>query len=101
MSVSMRSTKAQMYAEIERLRDDAVDEIARLRAKHAVPNTQHHVPSTKQSLAQFCAAYCQTHGTRSVPGHVVNAWRICATAHPSSRLLTLGSRTPNSAPCSK
>lgn len=84
MSVSMRSTKAQMYSEIERLRDyadryqqqlrDAVDEIARLKAAKQ-PSTQHHVPSTKQSLAQFCAAYCAAHGTRSVPGHVVQAWR--------------------------
>lgn len=83
MSVSMRSTKAQMYSEIERLREyadryqqqlrDAVDEIARLKAKHSAPRASQH--STKQSLAQFCAAYCQTHGTRSVPGHVVRAWR--------------------------
>ena len=82
MSVSMRSTKAQMYSEIERLRDyadryqqqlrDAVDEIARLKAALQPRNS---APSTKQSLAQFCAAYCQTHGTRSVPGHVVHAWR--------------------------
>lgn len=83
MSVSMRSTKAQMYSEIERLRDyadryqqqlrDAVDEIARLKAKHSAPRASQH--STKQSLAQFCAAYCAAHGTRSVPGHVVQAWR--------------------------
>ena len=83
MSISMRSTKAQMYSEIERLRDyadryqqqlrDAVDEIARLKAKHSAPRASQH--STKQSLAQFCAAYCKAHGTRSVPGHVVKAWR--------------------------
>ncbi len=83
MSVSMRSTKAQMYSEIERLRDyadryqqqlrDAVDEIARLKAKHSAPRASQH--STKQSLTQFCAAYCAAHGTRSVPGHVVQAWR--------------------------
>lgn len=55
MSVSMRSTKAQMYSEIERLRDyadrykqqlrDAVDEIARLKANHSAPRTSQH--STK------------------------------------------------------
>ena len=83
MSVSMRSTKAQMYSEIERLRDyvdraqqqlrDAVEEIDRLRAKHSAPRTSQH--STKQSLAQFCVAYCAAHGTRSVPGHAVQAWR--------------------------
>lgn len=48
MSVSMRSTKAQMYSEIERLRDyadraqqqlrDAVEEIDQLRAKRQAPN---------------------------------------------------------------
>lgn len=86
MSISTRSTKAQMHSEIERLQDlvetyqqqlrEATDEISRLRAKQrAVPNTKHYVPSTEQSLAQFCAAYCKTHGTRSVPGHVVQAWR--------------------------
>lgn len=47
MSISMRSTKAQMYSEIERLRDyadtcqqqlrDAVEEIDRLRAKRQAP----------------------------------------------------------------
>lgn len=28
-----------------------------------------------QSVAQFCSDYCATHGVRSVPGHVVQAWR--------------------------
>ena len=81
MSVSMRSTKAQMYSEIERLRDyadryqqqlrDAVDEIARLKAAKQPSNSAPRA----QSLAQFCSAYCATHGVRSVPGHVVQAWR--------------------------
>lgn len=81
MSISMRSTKAQMYSEIERLRDyadtcqqqlrDAVDEIARLKAAKQPSNSAPRA----QSLAQFCSAYCATHGVRSVPGHVVQAWR--------------------------
>jgi len=81
MSISMRSTKAQMYSEIERLRDyadtcqqqlrDAVDEIARLKAAKQPSNSAPRA----QSLAQFCSAYCATHGVRSVPGHVVKAWR--------------------------
>lgn len=81
MSVSMRSTKAQMYSEIERLRDyadraqqqlrDAVDEIARLKAAKQPSNSAPRA----QSLAQFCSAYCATHGVRSVPGHVVQTWR--------------------------
>lgn len=58
MSVSMRSTKAQMYSEIERLRDyadraqqqlrDAVDEIARLKAKHSAPRAQHQAPNISE-----------------------------------------------------
>lgn len=68
MSISMRSTKAQMYSEIERLRALCDMQSQQLRASRSAP-------STKQSLAQFCAAYCKTHGTRSVPGHVVKAWR--------------------------
>lgn len=81
MSISMRSTKEQMYSEIERLRDyadryrqqlrDAVDEIARLKAAKKPSNSAPRA----QSLAQFCSAYCATHGVRSVPGHVVQAWR--------------------------
>lgn len=81
MSVSMRSTKAQMYSEIERLRDyadraqqqlrDAVEEIDRLKAARQPNNSAPRA----QSLAQFCSAYCATHGVRSVPGHVVKAWR--------------------------
>ena len=52
MSVSMRNTKAQMYSEIERLRDyadkqrhqlrAAADEIDRLRVKCQAPNTSEH-----------------------------------------------------------
>ena len=81
MSVSMRSTKAQMYSEIERLRAlcdlqsqqlrDAADEIARLKAASQPSNSAPRA----QSLAQFCSAYCATHNVRSVPGHVVQAWR--------------------------
>lgn len=77
MSISMHNTKAQMYSEIERLRN----EIARLKATEQQPRdavaetAQHSQPITKQSLAQFCAAYCTTHNVRSVPGHVVQAWR--------------------------
>lgn len=81
MSVSMRSTKAQMYSEIERLRDyadraqqqlrDAVDEIARLKAARQPNNSAPRA----QSLTQFCSAYCATHGVRSVPGHIVQSWR--------------------------
>lgn len=67
MSVSMRSTKAQMYSEIERLREQ-LD-----RVKHSAPRATHQV--SKQSLAQFCAAYCRTHNVRSVPGEVVRNWR--------------------------
>lgn len=58
MSVSMRSTKAQMYSEIERLRDyadraqqqlrDAVEEIDRLRAKHSAPRAQHQAPNISE-----------------------------------------------------
>lgn len=68
MSISMRSPKAQMYSEIERLRTLCDLQSQQLRASRPAP-------STKQSLAQFCAAYCQTHGVRSVPGSVVQAWR--------------------------
>lgn len=68
MSISMRSTKAQMYSEIERLRALCDFQSQQLR-------TSRPAPSTKLSLAQFCANYCKTHGTRSVPGHVVKEWR--------------------------
>ena len=68
MSISMRSTKAQMYSEIERLRA-----LCDLQSQQL--GTPRPAPSTKQSLAQFCSAYCATHGTRSVPGHVVKEWR--------------------------
>ena len=81
MSISMRSTKAQMYSEVERLRDllDRQDqqlraqseEIARLKAARQPSNSAPRA----QTLAQFCSAYCATHNVRSVPGHVVQAWR--------------------------
>lgn len=54
MSISMRSTKAQMYSEIERLRDyadtcqqqlrDAVEELDRLRAKRQAPKVSERSP---------------------------------------------------------
>ena len=83
MSVSMRSTKAQLYSEVQRLQNladkyqqqlrNAEDVILQLKATKQ-PSTQRHMPSDQRALAQFCASYCKTHGTRSVPGHVVHAW---------------------------
>ena len=52
-----------LRAELSRLRNDAATQ----RAEHSAPRAQ--------SLAQFCSAYCATHNVRSVPGHVVQAWR--------------------------
>lgn len=97
MSVSSRSAKAVMYSEIERLRtqSDMLSQDLRatqyeLRCSHLrskeleatiadlsdqKSRASRPAPSTKQSLAQFCAAYCQTYGVRSVPGSVVQAWR--------------------------
>lgn len=81
MSVSARDRKSVIYSELERfraLRDQQTqqlraqdEEIARLKAVRRPSNA---APSA-QSLTQFCAAYCATHGVRSVPCHVVRAWR--------------------------
>lgn len=70
MSVSMRSTKAQLYAEIEALRA----ECDRLRTTNR-SNAVTRMVSPPNSLAEFCRIYCTTNGVRSVPGHIVSRWR--------------------------
>lgn len=97
-NVSARDNKAAIYAAVEALRLalDAEREahrstkrdleelralraaaIAKAKAK-ATPRkeTTSFVPSDKaMTINEFCEAYCKEHGTRSVPGAVVKAWR--------------------------
>ena len=79
MSVSMRSTKLEMYNEIELLRTmcDKLQNQA-LSAKHEVRNA----PEDK-SFAEFCAWYCTANNVRSVPGAIANEWRAAQLASQS------------------
>lgn len=72
MSVSMRSTKTQMYTEIERLRMENDRLRAQTRQSVAAPTPPR--TRTRAELSAFCAAYCRKHGVNSVPGHVVKGW---------------------------
>jgi hypothetical protein len=70
MSISLKSNKRDMYSEIEKLRAKCEE----LRSQ--VPVTKHYaeISPKRSNLIQFCRAYCNTMGTKSVPGHIVYAW---------------------------
>lgn len=65
--IELIQANARLAAENDELRHL----VSQLRASQR--STQQR--GTQRSLAEFCSAYCATHGTRSVPGHVVKAWR--------------------------
>lgn len=64
--IELIQTNARLAAENDALRHL----VSQLRASQR--STQQPLA---QSVAQFCSDYCATHGVRSVPGHVVQAWR--------------------------
>lgn len=64
--IELIQTNARLAAENDELRHL----VSQLRASQR--STQQPLA---QSVAQFCSDYCATHGVRSVPGHVVKAWR--------------------------
>ena len=73
MSVHARSTKKQMYEEIERLRLLA-DQLPR--TPRETPRAQPRVTQSPRNpeLVLFCSTYCAAHNTKSVPGALVRAF---------------------------
>lgn len=66
MSISMKSSKAQMYSEIERLRAYCDQLEQQLRAKPAAKPAFVRRSSGFQSLAQYAPAACKHFGVKSV-----------------------------------
>lgn len=77
MSVHARSTKKEMYEEIERLRTEC-DRINNQlsRTPRETPRAQPRVTQSPRNpaLVLFCSSYCAAHGTKSVPGHLARAF---------------------------
>ena len=77
MSVHARSTKKQMYEEIERLRTecDRIDNQLS-RTPRETPRAQPRVTQSPRNpeLVLFCSTYCAAHNTKSVPGVLVRAF---------------------------
>ena len=83
MATSRTTTKdaiADLYAKIEQINAElraAHEELVRLkRGRGYVPQRPARQPvKADAALAKFCADYCRTKGTKSVPAYAVRAWR--------------------------
>lgn len=95
MSISMKSSKLQMYSEIERLRLHSDQLTQQLRAKHeeaTLLRDQVHTfealrqarvarainrpnDDDRKALREFTNRYCTKFGVRTVPGHIVEEFK--------------------------
>lgn len=95
MSISMKSTKPQMYSEIERLRTltdqltqqlrashdditllrDQVHTFEALRQARVVRAVNRPNDQDRKDLNAFIGRYCAKFGVKTVPGHIVQEFK--------------------------